>query len=35
MLIGMIMEDKVLSIIESKASIKVVQTIKGEDPHAE
>ncbi|HEV3191543.1 MAG TPA: trigger factor [Polyangiaceae bacterium] len=35
MLIGMIMEDKVLNIIESKASIKAVQTTKGEDPHAE
>jgi trigger factor len=35
MLIGMIMEDKVLSIIESKASIKAVQTTKGEDTHAE
>jgi trigger factor len=34
MLIGMILEDKVLSIIESKASIKAVQTTKGEDTHA-
>jgi len=35
MLIGMILEDKVLTIIESKASIKAVPTTKGEDTHAE
>jgi trigger factor len=35
MLIGMILEDKVLNIIESKASIKAVPTTKGEDTHAE